>query len=460
MVWGIAYEPDRKLKKYFNKFKMVFKMKKKALSALLGLVISSCLSYNSFASCCNGNNGNNGQGDSAAVSDSRSKSKSCVYSNGSASLSLQGSFDFKFGYVDSKPKISKARYLSPNVKDYAFDSSAHVNLIAEYKPDNYEDNVAYGANIGIGITALNNRKSPSYLYIKSDKLGKLELGSGKTANAQMKVDGSSIAVGAAVSFDAWGNADPRKTNLYYVSNMGSYIDQKSRNSDRVEYARKITYFTPNISGLQFGISFVPDTSNSGSAKFSNCDDHDILGKIIGYKFGIKNAISYAASYERNINEDVKFKLMTSGENGTPIGKFVKKGAVDPKYKFNKLAAYSFGGQISVGSFDFAAGYQDQGKSLAPKEVKQFSGSSSLYSVGTRYTYDAIRASLFYFSSDVFKNKMDAVVFDVDYKLLPGILPYAEVGHFNTKGKYFADDNVENKDKSSGMVYIVGVKIEV
>ncbi len=431
-------------------------MKRKALSVFLSCIISSCLSSYSFASAYTDKN--NVKVESTSIKGS--KSENFVSSSSSADVKIQGSFDFRFGYVDSKPKIDKARYLSPSIKDYALDSNAHVNLIAEYKTDDYEDNVTYGANIGIQVTSMNDRSSPSYIYIKSDKLGKLELGSGKSANVQMKVVGNSVAVGAGVSFDGWGKADPRGTNLYYVSNMGSYIDQKSRNSTIVEYARKITYFTPKISGFQFGISFVPDTANSGSSSFSSGNDHDMLGKIIGYKFAIKNAFSYTLAYEGDINEDVKFKLTAGGENGTPISKFVKKKAVNPNYSFNKLAAYSFGGKVSVGNFDIAAGYQDQGKSLAPKGIKQFRGSSTMYSIGARYTYEAMRGSLLYFSSDVFKNKMNAIAFDVDYKLFPGILPYAEVAHFNTNGKYFADENVKNKDKSSGMVYLLGVKLEI
>jgi hypothetical protein len=432
-------------------------MKRKALSVFLGCIISSCLSSYSFASAYVDKN--NVVVGSASNSSSKSKSKNFVSSNSSADVKIQAGFDFRFGYVDGKPKITKARYLSPSVKDYAIDSSAHINLIAEYKTDDYEDNITYGANIGIELTSLNDRSSPSYIYIKSDKLGKLELGSAKSANVQMKVAGNSVAVGAGVSFDSWGNADPRGTNLYYVSNMGSYIDQKSRNSPRVEYARKITYFTPKISGFQFGISFIPDTSNSGSCKFNAEENHDILGKIIGYKFAIKNAFSYTAAYEGDINEDVKFKVTAGGENGSPVSKFVKEKAVNPNYSFNKLAAYSFGGQLSIGDFDIAAGYQDQGKSLAPKGVDQFRGSSTMYSIGARYTYESMRGSLLCFSSDVFKNKMNAIVLDVDYKLLPGIMPYAEVAHFNTKGRIFKD-NTSNKDKTSGMVYLLGVKLEI
>jgi hypothetical protein len=435
-------------------------MKRKALSVFLSCIISSCLSSYSFASCCGDKNNIETDSVQNNKSKSKSKSKNFLYSDSSANVKIQSSIDFRFGYVDSKPKINKARYLSPSVKDYALDSNAHVNLIAEYKTDDYEDNITYGANIGIEVTSMNDRSSPSYIYIKSDKLGKLELGSAKTANVQMKVTGNSIAVGAGVSFDGWGDADPRGTNLYYASNMGSYIDQKSRNSPKVEYARKVTYFTPKMSGFQFGISFIPDTANSGASKFGADENHDILGKIIGYKFAIRNAFSYTLAYEGDVNEDVKIKLTAGGENGTPVSKFVKKDSVNPNYSFNKLAAYSFGGQVSVDNFDIAVGYQDQGKSLAPKGVEQFNGSSTMYSVGARYTYEAVGTSLLYFSSDVFKNKMNAVALDVDYKLLPGIMPYAEVAHFNTNGKYFANENVENKDRSSGMVYLLGIKLEI
>ena len=127
---------------------------------------------------------------------------------------------------------------------------------------------------------------------------------------KMNITGYSNASATGGMWDAWVAPDIRNNKIQYVTNSGNFLDTKTRNLDKVEYSRKILYYTPKISGFQLGVSYVPDTVNDGGGPVrDDAPDYHMVNKIAkGYAFDIKDGIALGLTKEHKLSEKASVKL--------------------------------------------------------------------------------------------------------------------------------------------------------
>jgi predicted porin len=387
-----------------------------------------------------------------------------------------GRFDFTAGYLNNKGANPKEK-VSLNKNNFGFLSTARFILTIQNKLPN---NISYGAKIAVNTTSRSDRTTPSSLFFESDA-GKWEIGSDKSAVSKMKITGYSQASATAGGWDIWVRPDIRDHNIQYVSNFGNFLDTKTRNVKDIEYSKKITYYTPELHGFQFGISYIPDTTNIGGKAISDPQYH--LDKLNnGYKFDIKDGLGIGITKLHKFSEKSSIKLSLVGETGkvsvnTPTADQIKKDStiiatnnsafanlLPSTIKFKKLRTYTAGAELKYGKLALSGGYSNYEKSLTantplldPSDRKK----TYLYSAGVKYNFNKLSVSTNYFYSNNKKNTISATTIGTDYKLAPGILPYAEVTFYDTKGWYRnkPTDTSFIADNHNGVLFLVGTKLE-
>lgn len=391
------------------------------------------------------------------VSSSAAIAGCCDASDG-VSIKLSGSADFSAVAINhAGPKDKRA--VSEHKDNLAFYNTAKFTVNAENKID---EDTKYGANIAIATTARNARSTPTEFYFESPA-GKLELGSGKSAVSKMKITGGTSAVAAKGMWDVFAKVDIRSNNITYFSNMGNFLDTKTRSLGHTEYSRKISYYTPLMAGFQFGITYVPDSSNNGIGTVKSPEYHLKNSTAPGYMFAVKDGLGFGATYENQVNDDFKYKIAVVGETGKVVAKIeddaAKAALANPNAKFKNLKTYTIGANLEYQDWSFSGAYADYMKSFTSADVDpDVKRDIKLYSFGTGYHYGDWGFSVMHFSSKAKENKINATTFGMDYKAAPGLLPYAEITPFSAKGSYLKGGNRE-KDKFHGTFFALGVKLE-
>ncbi len=207
----------------------------------------------------------------------------------------------------------------------------------------------------------------------------------------------------------------------------------------LEDATKISYYTPRISGWQFGGSITPDTGNSGSSA-------TIGGNLGG---DIQNVMSWGANYSNNIG-NLGVALSVTGE----VGKAEESVYYDEK--INDLNAYDVGVMATYFGFTIGGSYGSWGDSLTPQtgiyscqydsskdfasqdcavdDAKKFDD-ATYYSAGLAYQFGPVAFSLTHLNSNFQENKYEATSFGLDYRLAKGLLPYLELTQFEFESNH-------------------------
>ncbi len=368
-------------------------------------------------------------------------------------VKVKGGIDFQTGWHKNNG-TAKQQYVSSGRKSMGFNSAAHVHLDLQNKIDNF---ITYGATVAIETTAKNDRRIASFLYVISD-YGKLELGSDKSAHNKMRITGYSVGCGTAGAWDSLASLTAYPNDIAYVSSFANFLDAKTRAGDKAEYSRKISYYTPLIHGIQLGISYIPDSSNTGYNSLRTGAYHGPI-KPTGYKFVIKDGLAYGASYEGNIGE-VKVKSSIVGETGS-VKLYSKTNAPVDK-TVSRLSNYTVGTELHYNQYSVACSYGNYNKSLTSARLDRIGRKTELYSIGGRYKYDKLQASLNYFTSTHKSNNLHAVTIAADYKLAQGFKTYAEVTYYKTNGKFLKVQNgneISISERIKGAMLLLGAKLE-
>jgi hypothetical protein len=388
-----------------------------------------------------------------------SGSLSCFAGEKESSVSFQGNFDV-MGVGYDNARVGKPSKLSKHHQDYAFFSAGNIGLDYQMR----SDDLKYGVKISLQHTSRNDRSGALSVYMETPSYGKIELGSERSAAGKMMITGYKCSVGFGNGWDMFigMNSVPNgKEEIGYITNFGGFIDGKSRMSNMSDFGRKVTYFSPWIgskeSRLQFGISYMPDTSNAG---FLNINSKHLYAIVPAsdYKFAIIDAMGYGAVYESILSKDLSAKLSITGEIGKPIafeGKKPKKSDV----KFSQVKSYNIGSEIKYQQFTFAGSYMNYNKSVTNKNIDIFGRNTYLYSFGIKYAFPNKKyaISAVYFFSDHKTNKINATSLEADYRVAKGLKLYAQASFFATNGSY-TKKNVVISDKIKGSIFIIGSKL--
>jgi hypothetical protein len=385
---------------------------------------------------------------------------------------------FESGFSNQGKLKGSEKNISANKRGFAFYND--TALFAAIS--NTTDDITYGAKIILVPTTkrkVNKDYNGSYVFLEHE-FGRIEAGSPIPAAKNMMIsDGSIPTKYIKTGIDYLKQST--KAVPSFLTSEGSFLgDQIIASMDSATYSseppRTINYYTPKFnltdsSKIRLGISYTPDSANTGVEKPSDKSDgikKYAVGETTIDRFeidrSVKDAITSGIVLEQKLTEEAELKLALTGEYGKSAGKIKKFANKDDKnplaYKLSDLKSYNIGGELKIGNFKYNACYSSFGKSLTTKELHKGNRKSQYYNAGIAYTYNkATTTSLSYFASEQFKNKVNSVKLAVSHILAPGLKPYAEIHAYTLKGKPEFYPNLKAR-KVKGTVALVGVKLSL
>lgn len=396
-------------------------------------------------------------------------------------VTLGGSLDTQFGYVSQKKAF---RYSDPSsTTSSKLSNHALVNNTKLWvKVDGEGDaGFRYGAEIKLNADTSkakkeffdisdSNRKAEQTMGYVEGSFGRVEMGNYHGASNTMKVDASTFArATGGIAGDArfywnqstssgkadFANASSVANNAVIANfltaadlptNELGYVGTKGKN------AGKVSYFTPRFAGFMVGLSYTPDVQSYGTIANSQAVTSSIASTSDnGPSF--KNVFEGGLHYEYMFDQ-VGVKASVTGQAGTSK-KINTTGSLSKKY--HNLRAWNAGLNATYMGFTLGGSYGDWGKSMTAKAsgVK----GAKYWTVGAAYEYGPAGVSLTYLNTEKGvvagkkKNKLEMLSLGLDYKLAPGLMPYAEVSCFKNKDKRTASTN------NKGTVFLLGSKLQ-
>lgn len=424
----------------------------------------------------------------ASTTSFASGSTTPVISSSDSEIKLEGFYLFESGFSNQN-RLGEFENLSDNRKKTAFyTEAAFAATITKTIND-----VIGGVKIVLQPTTRSKTSTSyngSHIFIETS-YGKIELGSPYDAGNKLRITGGQVAAGSG-GYWRYINVGSQymqynKLNPDFDTSPSFYIESFSNNFDefnvKAEAARKISFYTPKMKGFQAGISYTPDSVNTGGNKNINnvAFDNSVTGlttvktgikrynvensQVITINQNVTDSVSGGLTYEHALGEDADLKLSVTGEYGKPARVAVRSEGIGKKYtvlktyKLSNLKAYNLGAVFTYGNFSCGASYGSLGKkSLTTPEYHKNGRNTYYYNGAIAYGQGPIKTSLSYFKSSRYKNTVDTITVATEYKIMPGLLPYAEISHFQAKGKPVYYPEAPNK-KTKGTVGLIGTKLK-
>jgi hypothetical protein len=357
-------------------------------------------------------------------------------------VTLGGFTDFQVGITDDDRDT--------NIRGTGFRNDTEIQVRVDGKTDG---GLGYGAVIDIEADVTNDANnegtnaSRTFTYL-SGNWGKVELGSNGGAETTLRTDASTLAVATGGINGSWvffaNGAGAGAGNLGNAANGGfitgarGFVEHGSTTAlddETFENATKITYYTPRYSGFQFGVSYTPDIDDRGQT----------VGRTeTGTSFG--DVWSGGVNYEGKLTNDVTFAASLTGEFGD--------GDANGANTNNDIEAYAIGALVGFKQFSLAGSWGDWSDSLG--NASTAGDDATYWTLGAGYEAGPVGLSVTYLSSEVERaaaqNEFDNVVFSADYKLAPGLTPYAEVAIFE-----FDEEGTTGYD-NEGTVFLLGTQV--
>lgn len=402
-------------------------------------------------------------------------------------LMFDASLHFQAGFRNQ----DKLKGTEKNVSGYRRGFSFMTEAAFGVRVAKTVDSIIYGGKLMlVPTTRLKGglASNGSHIFVESD-FGKVELGSPHDAGAKMRITGNNVIAGTG----GWSSyTNSKSDHLKYFGPAGSvategiepeflsgaeyffdsvFKTKLDQSHDRAEPSRKISYFTPQFNGWQFGVSYIPDSGNTGGnvtnekpdKTKSGVNDHKMpSGETFNINRNVKDGFSVGAVYEYNIDDGIDLKLAATGEYAKAAGGASKKQTTNSpavQYKLADLKTYNLGAVLTYGNFSYSASYGSLGKSLTTPEYHKTSRHVSHYNGAVAYSQGPIKTSISYFKSTRFTNTVDTVAIGTEYKFMPGLVPYAEIAYFRAKGRpsYYPD---APKKQTKGTVALIGARLKL
>ncbi len=345
-------------------------------------------------------------------------------------VTLGGFSDFQAGYNDQD---------TDTVKDLGFRNDNEISVRVDGKT---ASGLGYGAVIDLEADISDDADNQgdnaarTFTYLESG-WGRAEMGGNKSAAATMRLDASSVAVATGGINGAWSYFASAPAGQGFISTSKlvtehglttAYADESTYN------ATKFTYYTPTIAGFQAGVSYTPDTEARGQ---------DVaLSNNVGYS----DVVNLGLTYNTTIDNTWKLGLAGTYETGS-----TDVGVGTPGGTPGDVEGYNLGTVIGFGGFSLAGSYgewSDSGLNAANGDQGDY------YTAGLGYEAGPVGLSATYIDSTLETtagdNDFTNLVFGADYKLAPGLTPYAEVSLFE------ADE--ANAVDNEGTIVILGTQV--
>jgi len=393
-------------------------------------------------------------------------------------IRVGGEYNAQAGFRSQKSeyvKNSAGEKLGPsaNNKSTAFDSEANLWINAH---NTTASGLMYGAHVGIETTTQSNHRdggkryhNESFLDVEHKDMGRVEFGSTDAAAVVMGIDAENVASATGgVYGDWWKYVVLANSTSTVTANQSQFIlnpsmpldndltllvNTTTKSNASVEKSRKLTYFTPKINGFQFGVTYIPDVKNVAST--ANLPQSAIANN------GAHNAFSGGLTWEGKMHKDHALKVSLTGETGKP------KAPSTATVKLENTSVYSIGGMYTFQDMlSFVLSYTGYGKTNMLKTATGATGvkSGSAVTGGAKLHWEKMTVSLTGMASEQNKNKAKAYSLGADYKMAPGLMPYAEVTMFDMKQRRDQDSTsgdvteLASHLKNKGTAFILGTKV--
>ena len=301
-----------------------------------------------------------------------------------------------------------------------FRSKSEVRIRAEGETSN---GLKYGARVDLWTSTDqtdNSRRTGIWL---SGNYGRVELGD---------LDGASSALTVMAPTVGIGQINGSYVNFLPTASRpaGSIVDTGGgmiRPLD-TDQATKVTYYTPRLSGIQLGVSYVPevDNNNMGEAvEFS-----DTTGKQHN---AIESGINYRAEYANGVKVRAGVGYdMSEAKDGTR----------------EDVRSWGVGARVGFKGFEFGGAYVDNGDSN--NNVGVSNDDETSWNVGGKFERGPWGVALTYIAEDYSANggrgtdtsggSYDAVVVGGSYKIADGLTAGADLAFFDRNKDTGTDDN--------------------
>lgn len=382
-------------------------------------------------------------------------------------VTVGGYANFEVGFVDDDIRDNTA-----SQRGQAFRNDTRVDFKIDGKNDaglGYGGEINLLADTSADVQGRGFNASKTFVYVDGG-WGRFEMGSNVGASTTMKVDAGNIAratggingdwnyfANASTQFLAKGMSPLSYGNIGGQNTTNGTGSANNFTGDRTEEnLNKVTYYTPRFNGVQVGLTYLPDQTNRGQGT-NGAGSPNPFGPDRGKnKLGLsQNIFTGGINYDNKFG-DVGFTLAAAGEIGS-----AQNNAYDD------LKAWNLGTSLSYMGFTLAGGYGDWGSSNTLKSSN--SDDTYYWNVGLAYEYGPFGSSVTYLNSEfdcgttvattgaggdcaaAGTNDFESVSAGLDYKLAPGLTPYAEFTYYDQNAVGTANDN-------KGYVGIVGTQL--
>ncbi len=350
-------------------------------------------------------------------------------------VTLGGFSDFQAGMIndDNDATRSKTAFRNDNTLVVKVDGKTASGL-------------GYGAQIDLQADITNDQNnqganaSRTFTYLEGG-FGRVEMGGNKSVAATQRIDASTVAVATGGINGSWsqflttglntgaaGAAVPMGASFQTTSKLTSEHGAYTLVGDESTYnATKISYYTPKYAGFQAGVSYTPNVNNRGQVANATSTT------------GLQDVVDLGLTYETTFNGGYKLGLAGTYETGNA-------GAAASNLDIN---GWNFGGMVGYQGFSLAGSYgkvTDNGTA---------GDESNYWTAGLGYAAGPVGLSATYIDSTYetggVDNDFSNVVLGADYKLAPGLTPYAEVSFYDFDANGTANDN-------QGTVVLLGTQV--
>ncbi|MDX2074173.1 MAG: porin [Alphaproteobacteria bacterium] len=344
-------------------------------------------------------------------------------------VTLGGVSDFQVGIVSEDRDT--------NLRSGAFKTETDLSIKIDAKTD---AGLGYGGEIVLDVSNTddadneNDQVGKSYVYLDG-AWGRLEGGSNYGAASTMKVDASRIAR-ATGGIDGDFNYFMSATTGSTIATPDLILDYGATQfgDESQEAINKVTYYTPRFMGFQAGVSYLFDsTGNDRGTGISRADNNNEAENV----------------FVGGINYDNKF-----GDFGVAAAVTGEFGDSEVTTR-EDLRTWNAGAKVAYMGFSLAGSYGSWGDSL--QLTSTASDEDTMYwTLGGAYEYGPFGASVTYLNSEfdngATENEFDNLSVGVDYKLAPGLTPYAEVSFVEF------DNATGTANDNDATVFIAGTQL--
>lgn len=365
-------------------------------------------------------------------------------------VTLGGTIDWQVGIMSDDQDDDRTGTLEgESQRAQAFRNDTEITVAVDGKADN---GLGYGALIELEADVEDDADSEgtnasrTFIYMEGS-WGRVELGSNYGPQRTMEVDAGTIARATGGIDGDW---------YYYANNLGGapYILTPDLPLDHGQFGttfggfglgagfpneaqenvNKIVYYTPRFSGFQLGLAYAPNDRDRG--QLLDRTDTNVARSEEIFMAGV----NWEGKWDQ-----LGIKLAATGEMGDAESAL-----------YEDLGAWNAGAKLTWGGFSLAGSYGDWDESNRLKATANVDD-NDYWTLGGAYEHGPYGISVTYLTSDydnggaTTDNEFDNLVVGADYKLAPGLTPYAEISFYDFDATGVDDDN-------DGTVFILGTQL--